>query len=113
MAMMARRKSPAQLDVEIEAALKRPRSSKKTAEAEKLGAVREVFDGAAATLLDRFFLDGIEIPSIDRNDYRNLLGAIGFVADVMDPRSTDPIERQFVREYTALVDRGLAPRRFR
>jgi hypothetical protein len=75
--------------------------------------VRATFDGAAATLLDRFVVDGIEVPSVDYGDDRSLLVAIGFVADVIDPRSSDPIVRQFVREYAALVDRGSMPRKFR
>jgi hypothetical protein len=58
-------------------------------------------------------LDGIPVPRFDYSDYRSLLGAIAFVADVVDPRSSDPVVRQFILEYAGLVDRGLAPRRFR
>ena len=109
---MPRKKSPAQLDAEIATVLKRPRG-KKAAAADKLGIVGEVFDGAAATLLDRFDLDGIEVPHVDRGDYKSMLAAIGFVADVVDPRATDSVVSKFVHEYASLVDRGLAPRRFR
>jgi hypothetical protein len=86
---------------------KRPRDKK------AIENVRATFDGAAATLLDRFVVDGIEVPSVDYGDDRSLLVAIGFVADLIDPRSSDPIVRQFVREYAALVDRGSMPRKFR
>jgi len=46
-------KKPAQLDAEIAVALRKPRRRTQK-EAERLGSVREIFDGAAATLLDRF-----------------------------------------------------------
>ena len=103
-------KKPAQLDAEIAVALKKPRR-RTLKEVERLGSVREIFDGAAATLLDRFDLDGIDIPAVNYNDASRLLAAINFVADIVDPKDPDRVVQRFVAEYAALVDRGLAPPR--
>jgi hypothetical protein len=109
---LAEAKAWAEQDAEQRRAKPQPAHAKKRAGgADKLGAVREVFDGATATLLDRFAVDGVEIPRVRYDDATSLVGAIVFVADVVDPRDRDPVVQKFVADYEALAGRGVVPPR--